>query len=76
MCFIERATSPEQQELDWGLVVQISEAVNNTELGAKEARKLLQKKTVSSNAKTQALSLQVSKLCDGTCCIFQANIQN
>ncbi|KAG2187595.1 hypothetical protein INT44_005284, partial [Umbelopsis vinacea] len=58
---IDQATNPTQQELDWGLVVQISEAINKTDLGAKEARKLLQKKITSNNVETQVLGFQLLK---------------
>ena len=60
---IEKATDPTLQELDWSLVFQICDVVNNTELGAKEARKLLQKKMLSNEPQTQVLALEVdSKL--------------
>lgn len=54
---IEKATHG--AELDWALVFQICDLVNSTELGAKEARKLLQKKMVASDPNTQVLSLEV-----------------
>ncbi|CAO3656311.1 unnamed protein product [Mucor hiemalis] len=56
---IEKATSPTVTELDWALVFQICDAVNSTELGAKEARKLLQKKIMSNDPKTQVLALEI-----------------
>lgn len=56
---IEKATSPTVTELDWALVFQICDDVNSTELGAKEARKLLQKKMMSNDPKTQVLALEV-----------------
>lgn len=56
---LEKATDPSQPEVDWSLVFQICDVVNNTELGAKEARKLLQKKMLSSDVQTQILSLEV-----------------
>jgi hypothetical protein len=56
---IEKATHPTVTELDWALVFQICDAVNSTELGAKEARKLLQKKMMASEPKTQVLGLEV-----------------
>lgn len=68
----EQATNPAQQELDWGLVVQISEAINKTELGAKEARKLLQKKIISNNVESQVLALQVSTVLKTRCAVEAA----
>lgn len=56
---IEKATNSSVSELDWALVFQICDSVNSTELGAKEARKLLQKKMISGDAKTQVLALEV-----------------
>jgi hypothetical protein len=56
---IEKATHPTVTELDWALVFQICDSVNSTELGAKEARKLLQKKMMASDPKTQVLGLEV-----------------
>lgn len=55
---IEKATH--SSELDWALVFQICDLVNSTELGAKEARKLLQKKMVSNDPNTQVLALEAS----------------
>lgn len=55
---IEKATYG--TELDWALVFQICDSVNSTELGAKEARKLLQKKMVSNDPNTQVLALEVT----------------
>ncbi|CDH53101.1 predicted protein [Lichtheimia corymbifera JMRC:FSU:9682] len=37
---VEKATDPSMQEMDWSLVFAICDVVNNTEQGAKEARKL------------------------------------
>ncbi|KAI9246727.1 hypothetical protein BDA99DRAFT_609524 [Phascolomyces articulosus] len=56
---VEKVTDPSLQELDWSLVFQICDVVNNTELGAKEARKLLQKKMLSTEPQTQVLALEV-----------------
>lgn len=56
---IEKATHPSVTELDWSLVFQICDAVNSTDMGAKEARKLLQKKMMSNDPKTQVLALEV-----------------
>ncbi|KAI8070553.1 uncharacterized protein B0P05DRAFT_550159 [Gilbertella persicaria] len=56
---IEKATNPSVTELDWALVFQICDAVNSTDLGAKEARKLLQKKMMSNESKTQVLALEI-----------------
>ncbi|KAG2218360.1 hypothetical protein INT45_012502 [Circinella minor] len=56
---VEKATDSSLQELDWSLVFQICDVVNNTELGAKEARKLLQKKMLSNEPQTQVLALEV-----------------
>lgn len=64
---VEKATSPDVEELDWALVFQICDKVNSTELGAKEARKLLQKKMVSTNPKVQVLSLEVMWLVEKVC---------
>lgn len=47
------------QEMDWSLVFAICDVVNNTEQGAKEARKLLQKKMLADNPQTQVLALEV-----------------
>lgn len=63
---IEKATNPSVTELDWALVFQICNSVNSSELGAKEARKLLQKKMVSNDPKTQVLALEVCWLSDTT----------
>ncbi|RUS14240.1 hypothetical protein BC937DRAFT_94136 [Endogone sp. FLAS-F59071] len=60
---IERATAPDQQGEDWDLIIQICNSVNSSELGAKEARKLLQKKLVSAESvNTKVLALSVSHL--------------
>ncbi|KAL7326225.1 hypothetical protein PS15p_208592 [Mucor circinelloides] len=56
---IEKATNPSVAELDWALVFQICDSVNSSELGAKEARKLLQKKMISNDPKTQVLALEI-----------------
>ncbi|RUP47166.1 hypothetical protein BC936DRAFT_146058 [Jimgerdemannia flammicorona] len=56
---IERATAPDQQGLDWELLIQICNVVNTTELGAKEARKLLQKKLVQGETNTKILALSM-----------------
>ncbi|KAI7908028.1 uncharacterized protein BX663DRAFT_482262 [Cokeromyces recurvatus] len=56
---IEKAVNPSVTELDWTLVFQICDAVNSTELGAKEARKLLQKKMMSHDPKLQFLALEI-----------------
>ena len=56
---IEKATDSSVSELDWALVFQICDSVNGSELGAKEARKLLQKKMMAPDAKTQVLALEV-----------------
>ncbi|GAN07366.1 TOM1-like protein 2-like [Mucor ambiguus] len=56
---IEKATNPSVTELDWALVFQICDSVNASELGAKEARKLLQKKMISSDPKTQVIALEI-----------------
>ncbi|KAI9496950.1 hypothetical protein BDB00DRAFT_806146 [Zychaea mexicana] len=56
---VEKATSPSSQELDWSLVFQVCDVVNNTELGAKEARKLLQKKMLANEPQTQVLALEM-----------------
>jgi len=56
---IEKATNPSVTELDWSLVFQICDSINSSELGAKEARKLLQKKMISNDPKTQVLALEV-----------------
>jgi hypothetical protein len=58
---IDKATNPSVTELDWSLVFQICDAVNSSEIGAKEARKLLQKKMMSSDPKVQVLGLEVKK---------------
>jgi hypothetical protein len=55
----EKMTSSDQTELDWALAFQVCELVNGSELGAKEARKLLQKKMLSNETKTQVLALEV-----------------
>lgn len=57
---IEKATNPSVTELDWSLVFQICDSVNSSELGAKEARKLLQKKMMSNDPKVQVLGLEVN----------------
>ncbi|ORZ25222.1 hypothetical protein BCR42DRAFT_3834 [Absidia repens] len=64
---IEKMTNGDQTELDWGLLFQVCEVVNNSELGAKEARKLLQKKMLSSDAKTQVISLEILNALSENC---------
>ncbi|KAI8876406.1 hypothetical protein K501DRAFT_200486 [Backusella circina FSU 941] len=56
---IEKATHPSVNELDWALVFQLCDSVNSTEMGAKEARKLLQKKMMASDPKIQVLALEI-----------------
>ncbi|CAO3594988.1 unnamed protein product [Absidia cylindrospora] len=56
---IEKMTGSEQTEVNWALIFQVCEVVNNSEHGAKEARKLLQKKMLSSDSKTQVYSLEI-----------------
>ncbi|KAI8387346.1 hypothetical protein BD560DRAFT_382172 [Blakeslea trispora] len=56
---IEKAVNPSVEELDWALVFQICGSINSSDLGAKEARKLLQKKMISNEPKTQVLALEV-----------------
>ncbi|CDS14196.1 hypothetical protein LRAMOSA06366 [Lichtheimia ramosa] len=56
---VEKATDPSMQEMDWSLVFAICDVVNNTEQGAKEARKLLQKKMLADNPQTQVLALEL-----------------
>ncbi|CEP09551.1 hypothetical protein [Parasitella parasitica] len=55
---IEKATDVSVSELDWELIFQICNSVNSTDTGAKEARKLLQKKMNSNEPKTQVLALE------------------
>ncbi|ORX45522.1 hypothetical protein DM01DRAFT_1340029, partial [Hesseltinella vesiculosa] len=62
---IEKAVS--QEELDWALMYEICEVVNNSELGAKEARKLLQKKMLLPNSKTQVISLEILNALSENC---------
>ncbi|KAI8582840.1 hypothetical protein K450DRAFT_225054 [Umbelopsis ramanniana AG] len=50
---IELATQPTVQSEDWGLIFSICQQVTNSETGAKEARKALQKKLNSNVAATQ-----------------------
>ncbi|KAI8337183.1 hypothetical protein BC941DRAFT_426951 [Chlamydoabsidia padenii] len=56
---LDKMFKSEQQELDWGLTFQVCELVNTSTLGAKESRKLLQKKMLADDPKTQALALEV-----------------
>ncbi|KAI9261217.1 hypothetical protein EDC94DRAFT_503921, partial [Helicostylum pulchrum] len=72
---IEKATDPSVSELDWALVFQICDSVNSTELGAKEARKLLQKKMISTDAKTQVLALEIlNSLAENCTAKFQSQL--
>ncbi|KAI9288564.1 hypothetical protein BC943DRAFT_377655 [Umbelopsis sp. AD052] len=50
---IELATQPTVQSEDWGLIFSICQQVSNSETGAKEARKALQKKLNSNVPATQ-----------------------
>lgn len=59
---LEKATDPSMQEMDWSLVFAICDVVNNTEQGAKEARKLLQKKMLADQPQTQILALEVCNM--------------
>ena len=59
---LEKATDPSMQEMDWSLVFAICDVVNNTEQGAKEARKLLQKKMLADQPQTQILALEVCSI--------------
>ncbi|KAI8140650.1 hypothetical protein BJV82DRAFT_671391 [Fennellomyces sp. T-0311] len=71
----EKATDPALQEVDWSLIFQICDVVNNTELGAKEARKLLQKKMLSSEPQTQVLALEILDALSENCrSKFQAQL--
>ncbi|KAI8373531.1 hypothetical protein EDC96DRAFT_437891 [Choanephora cucurbitarum] len=56
---IEKAVNPTVEELDWALVFQICGSINQSDMGAKEARKLLQKKMISNDPKTQVLALEI-----------------
>ncbi|CAO3611985.1 unnamed protein product [Cunninghamella echinulata] len=64
---IEKATSNTEGEVDWSLVFQICEVINNSELGAKEARKLLQKKMLVNNPKTQVVALEILNALSENC---------
>lgn len=57
---VEKLTRNDNQELDWGLFYQVCEKVHSSPLAAKESRKLLQKKMVSDDPRTQTLALEVS----------------
>ncbi|KAI9033659.1 hypothetical protein CLU79DRAFT_724800 [Phycomyces nitens] len=56
---IEKATIPSATELDWTIAFGLCESVNGSELGAKEARKLLQKKMLSNDPNIQYLALEL-----------------
>ncbi|KAI8975615.1 hypothetical protein BDF20DRAFT_914507 [Mycotypha africana] len=64
---IEKATDSSVKDLDWALVFKLCESVNSTELGAKEARKLLQKKMISTEPKTQLLALEILNALSENC---------
>ncbi|KAI8089668.1 uncharacterized protein BX664DRAFT_333597 [Halteromyces radiatus] len=64
---IEKMTDSNQTEVDWALVFQICEVVNNSELGAKEARKLLQKKMLANDVNTQVISLEILNALSENC---------
>ncbi|KAI9300626.1 hypothetical protein BJ944DRAFT_272743 [Cunninghamella echinulata] len=64
---IEKATSNTEGEVDWSLVFQICEVINNSELGAKEARKLLQKKMLVNDPKTQVVALEILNALSENC---------
>ncbi|CAO3622915.1 unnamed protein product [Cunninghamella blakesleeana] len=64
---IEKATSNSEGEVNWSLVFQICEVVNNSELGAKEARKLLQKKMLVNDPKTQVIALEMLNALSENC---------
>ncbi|KAI7881740.1 uncharacterized protein EV154DRAFT_450422 [Mucor mucedo] len=70
---IEKATYG--NELDWALVFQICDSVNSTDLGAKEARKLLQKKMMSNDPNTQVLALEIlNSLAENCTAKFQTQL--
>ncbi|KAI8644416.1 hypothetical protein BD408DRAFT_481379 [Parasitella parasitica] len=72
---IEKATDASAPELDWALVFQICNSVNSTDMGAKEARKLLQKKMSSNDPKTQVLALEIlNSLSENCTAKFQAQL--
>ncbi|KAL0086018.1 hypothetical protein J3Q64DRAFT_1739138 [Phycomyces blakesleeanus] len=64
---IERATNPNTTELDWSIAFKLCESVNKTDLGAKEARKLLQKKMLSREPNTQLLALELLNALSENC---------
>ncbi|KAG0743306.1 hypothetical protein G6F57_010585 [Rhizopus arrhizus] len=56
---IDQAVDEQLGELDWNRVFEICQLVNQNELGAKEARKQLQKKLMSSQPRLQVMCLEV-----------------
>ncbi|KAI7863993.1 hypothetical protein BDF14DRAFT_1279980 [Spinellus fusiger] len=58
---IDKATDPANTELDWSIVFVLCQSIQSTELGAKEARKLLQKKMLIKDTNTQVLALEVKR---------------
>jgi hypothetical protein len=56
---VDQAVDEQLGELDWNRVFEICQLVNQNELGAKEARKQLQKKLMSSQPRLQVMCLEV-----------------
>lgn len=59
MIKVDQAVDEQLGELDWNRVFEICQLVNQNELGAKEARKQLQKKLMSSQPRLQVMCLEV-----------------
>ncbi|KAI8884590.1 hypothetical protein K501DRAFT_271546 [Backusella circina FSU 941] len=55
---IEKITNPVARELDWATAFLLCNSVNSTKMGAKDARKILQKKMMVPNPQTQVLALE------------------
>jgi hypothetical protein len=59
-----------EETIDWTSVFEICKLVSQNKSGAKEARKLLQKKMMDNNPRIQMTSLEVSYQLQVPCCLF------
>jgi len=57
--YIDQLTHPTKSELDWNAVFELCEALNTTELGEKEARKVCQKKLQSTEPQALVLTIEL-----------------
>jgi hypothetical protein len=57
---IEKITNPTARELDWATIFLLCNSVNSTKKGARDARKMLQKKMMITNPQIQVFALEVT----------------